>query len=43
MYLEKEGIPVVAQVDDLPNIKKIAMDTYLAGGAAAVRSVFMKT
>jgi hypothetical protein len=40
-YLEKKGIPTVVQVDDVPSIKKIAMDYYLAGGVPAVRTVYI--
>ena len=40
-YFEKKGIPTVAEVSALPNIKEIARKTYLVNGAPAVRSVFI--
>jgi hypothetical protein len=40
-YFEKKGIPTVAEVSDLVNIKQIAKETYLAGGVPELRSVFV--
>ena len=40
-YFEKKGIPTVAEVSDLANIKQIAKDTYLANGVPELRSVFI--
>jgi hypothetical protein len=40
-YFEKKGIPVVTEVADLPNIKKIAQETYLTEAVPAVRTVFI--
>ena len=40
-YLEKKGIPVVAQVADIALIKQLTKENYLAGGVPAVRSVFI--
>ena len=40
-YFEKKGIPAVTEVADLPNIKKIAQETYLTEAVPAVRTVFI--
>ena len=40
-FFEKKGIPTVAEVSDLANIKQIAKETYLANGVPESRSVFV--
>jgi hypothetical protein len=40
-YFEKKGIPTIAEVSDLANIKQIAKETYLANGVPELRSVFI--
>ena len=40
-YFEKKGIPTVTEVADLPNVKKIAEETFLTEAVPAVRTVFI--
>jgi hypothetical protein len=40
-YFEKKGIPTVAEVSDLANIKQIAKDIFLANGVPELRSVYV--
>ncbi|MDA8126913.1 MAG: hypothetical protein M0009_17215 [Deltaproteobacteria bacterium] len=40
-YFEKQGIPAVVEVADLPNVKKIAQDTFLTEAVPAMRAVFI--
>jgi hypothetical protein len=40
-YFEKKGVPTVTEVADLPNIKKIAQETFLIEAVPVARAVYI--